>query len=174
MAKRLQGPERDKAFNKLTKLVKADPLMTFSQLPLSCKEITISSFSRWKAQILTGNGKKAKSGSKNSVNYEPIDKFIKEHPMSSWAEFKKKYPKVSVSDACFYARRRKITGKGSSRSKHVAYFKVCSFELDEYNDKSKELLKKFLSILREKGRARFEAVELADPKQLEVREETKL
>lgn len=123
-----------------------------------------------------------------------VDEFVKKHKndltMCTHGQFKKEYSKIKISDAAFYARRRKALGLPSysqSRSraqngtprvhKEKLYKQFFTIPKKETNENGIELLQKFIDRLNNSNyQTHFEIVEIVlkvndvNESQIEIRE----
>lgn len=131
--------------------------------------------------------------SKFEKQFPYVDEFIKKHrsdlTICTHGQFKKEYPKVKISDAAFYSRRRKALGlpsysqtKAQNMGRNVhhkerLYKQFFSISKNETTDNGIDLLQKFIDRINTSNyQTRFEIVELIvkidgqNKSQIEVRE----
>jgi len=164
-------------YKQIDPLIKEDMDRSYADFKTDHPDAVISDNTYYKRRIMLKKdttGPKKRMGH-SMIDYSLIDGLIRENPDLTYSSFAKSHPKVKISDAAFYTRRRKINGKSSyQRSKPQAakiYMQVVSIDGIAFQKESKmETLQSVISSINKVYNLKLEIIELNSPNQIEIRD----
>ena len=113
------------------------------------------------------------------LNYDwtEADAWMRKNPTQPYPVFLKKFPNYPFTDATYYGRRRKVTGKGRAytpSSRKTLYETLGTFEMAEVQKMNAiSAMKALLALIDKNSKTHVEIVQLANPNILEVRKFTR-
>ena len=118
-----------------------------------------------------------KKSARLNYDWAAADAWMVKNPTEPYPVFLKKFPAYPFTDATYYSRRRRVTGKGrayTNPSRKTLYETIGSFEMAEVKKMDAiTAMKALLVIIDKHGKTHVEVVQLADPNALEIRRFTR-
>lgn len=138
-------------------------------------KVSNSSYERRKILLLTGvnrqtkyrQAKKKTMGGYHRIDYEPVDKFIKENPQASFEDFVKAHKNITMCANTFGNRRKRLLGQSTSFDKPQLFMRLWS---GKCSSETTAVIRDIIDALNKSGRAKLEVFERINPSMLEVRE----
>jgi len=117
-----------------------------------------------------------KSGRLN-YDWTVADAWMRKNPTQPYPVFLEKFPNYPFTDATYYGRRRKVTGKGrayTSSSRKTLYETLGTFEMAEVQKMNAiTAMKALLALIDKNSKTHVEIVQLANPNIIEIRKFTR-